>query len=71
MCFFIFVILFIILRFVEVCVFYFYCFVCCVDNVGVIVNFKGEMKGFVIMGFIGKECVDLWLRIVSVVNVIV
>ncbi|KAL5131191.1 60S ribosomal protein L23 [Glycine soja] len=29
------------------------------DNVGVIVNPKGEMKGSAITGPIGKECVDL------------
>ncbi|XP_057975188.1 large ribosomal subunit protein uL14-like [Malania oleifera] len=30
------------------------------DNAGVIVNPKGEMKGFAIIGPIGKECANLW-----------
>jgi len=38
------------------------------DNVGVIVNPKGEMKGSAITGPIGKECADLWPRIASAAN---
>uniref|UniRef100_A0A804NZB9 Btz domain-containing protein n=1 Tax=Zea mays TaxID=4577 RepID=A0A804NZB9_MAIZE len=41
------------------------------DNVGVIVNPKGDMKGFSITGPIGKECADLWPRIASAANAIV
>ncbi|KEH38411.1 ribosomal protein L14p/L23e [Medicago truncatula] len=41
------------------------------NNAGVIVNPKGEMKGSVITGPIGKECADLWPRIASAANVIV
>ena len=44
------------------------------DNAGVIVNPKGEMKGSAITGPVGKECADLWPRIASssgtVVNII-
>src|SRR5690349_8213293 len=35
------------------------------DNAGVIVNPKGEMKGSAITGPVGKECADLWPRIAS------
>lgn len=35
------------------------------DNAGVIVNAKGEMKGSAITGPVGKECADLWPRIAS------
>ncbi|XP_023920963.1 large ribosomal subunit protein uL14x/uL14z/uL14y [Quercus suber] len=42
-----------------------------VDNAGVIVNPKGEMKGSAITGPIGKECADLWPRIASAANAIV
>merc|ERR1712088_1097572 len=35
------------------------------DNVGVIVNNKGEMKGSAITGPVSKECADLWPRIAS------
>ncbi|XP_058078677.1 large ribosomal subunit protein uL14x/uL14z/uL14y-like [Magnolia sinica] len=41
------------------------------DNVGVIVNPKGEMKGSAIIGPIGKECADLWPHITSAANAIV
>uniref|UniRef100_A0A803N577 Uncharacterized protein n=1 Tax=Chenopodium quinoa TaxID=63459 RepID=A0A803N577_CHEQI len=41
------------------------------DNVGVIVNPKGEMKGSTITGPIAKECADLWPRIASATNAIV
>ncbi|RYR25142.1 hypothetical protein Ahy_B02g058791 isoform B [Arachis hypogaea] len=41
-----------------------------VDNAGVIVNPKGEMKGSAITGPIGKECADLWPRIASAANAI-
>ncbi|XP_047340123.1 60S ribosomal protein L23-like [Impatiens glandulifera] len=41
------------------------------NNAGVIVNPKGEMKGFAITGPIGKECVDLWPIIASAANAIV
>ncbi|KAI5083220.1 hypothetical protein GOP47_0002963 [Adiantum capillus-veneris] len=40
-------------------------------NAGVIVNPKGELKGYAITGPIGKECGDLWPRIASVANEIV
>lgn len=36
-----------------------------IDNAGVIVNPKGEMKGSAITGPVGKECADLWPRIAS------
>ncbi len=35
------------------------------DNAGVIVNPKGEMKGSAITGPVGKECADLWPKIAS------
>ncbi|CAG8609171.1 3634_t:CDS:2, partial [Scutellospora calospora] len=38
---------------------------CLLDNAGVIVNPKGEMKGSAITGPVGKECADLWPRIAS------
>ncbi|KAM2046768.1 hypothetical protein ACFX1T_005515 [Malus domestica] len=41
------------------------------DNAGVIVNPKGEMKGFAIIGPIGNECADLYPRIASAANAIV
>ncbi|KAK9726432.1 hypothetical protein RND81_05G214800 [Saponaria officinalis] len=41
------------------------------DAYFVIVNPKGEMKGSAITGPIGKECADLWPRIVSAANAIV
>ncbi|XP_004304778.1 PREDICTED: uncharacterized protein LOC101295734 [Fragaria vesca subsp. vesca] len=41
-----------------------------VDNAGVIVNPKGEMKGSAITGPIGKECADLSPRIASAANAI-
>lgn len=34
-----------------------------VDNAGVIVNPKGEMKGSAITGPIAKECAELWPKI--------
>ncbi|OIT19370.1 60s ribosomal protein l23 [Nicotiana attenuata] len=40
------------------------------DNAGVIVNPKGKMKGSAIIGPIGKECADLWPRIVGEANAI-
>ena len=36
------------------------------DNAGVIVKPKGEMKGSAITGPIGKECADLWPRILMI-----
>ena len=36
-----------------------------IDNAGVIVNPKGEMKGSAVTGPIAKECADLWPRIAS------
>ncbi|KHN24672.1 60S ribosomal protein L23, partial [Glycine soja] len=41
-----------------------------VDNAGVIVNPKGEMKGSATTGPIRKECADLWPRIASAANAI-
>jgi len=41
------------------------------DNAGVIVNPKGEMKGWAITGPVAKECADLWPRIASAANSIV
>lgn len=41
------------------------------DNVGVLVNPKGEMKGSSITGTIRKECADLWPKIASAANNIV
>ena len=35
------------------------------DNAGVIVNNKGEMKGSQATGPIAKECADLWPRIAA------
>ena len=35
------------------------------DNAGVIVNVKGEMKGSGITGPVAKECADLWPKIAS------
>ena len=35
------------------------------DNAGVIVNNKGEMKGSAITGPVAKEAADLWPRIAS------
>merc|ERR1712146_290376 len=40
-------------------------FIYFVDNAGVIVNNKGEMKGSGIAGPVAKECSDLWPRIAS------
>lgn len=37
----------------------------CVDNAGVIVNPKGEMKGSAVTGPVAKECAELWPRIAS------
>ena len=36
-----------------------------IDNAGVIVNVKGEMKGSGITGPVAKECADLWPKIAS------
>lgn len=36
-----------------------------VDNAGVIVNPKGEMKGSAITGPVGKEAAELWPKIAS------
>lgn len=36
-----------------------------VDNAGVIVNPKGEMKGSAVTGPVAKECAELWPRIAS------
>lgn len=41
------------------------------DNLGIIVNNKGKMKGFVIIGLIVKECIDVWFRIILNVGSIV
>jgi len=35
------------------------------DNAGVIINPKGEMKGSAITGPVGKEAADLWPKIAS------
>ena len=35
------------------------------DNAGVIVNPKGEMKGYGITGPVAKECAELWPRIAA------
>ena len=35
------------------------------DNAGVIVTNKGEMKGSIITGPVAKECGELWPRIAS------
>jgi hypothetical protein len=40
-----------------------------VDNAGVIVNPKGEMKGSAITGPVAKECADLWPRVASAAGV--
>ena len=42
-----------------------------IDNAGVIVNPKGEMKGSAITGPVGKECADLWPRIASCAGTVV
>ena len=34
------------------------------DNAGVIVNPKGEMKGSAITGPVGKECADIWPKVI-------
>jgi large subunit ribosomal protein L23e len=34
-----------------------------VDNAGVIINPKGEMKGSAITGPVAKECAELWPKI--------
>ena len=36
-----------------------------IDNAGVIVTNKGEMKGSAATGPIAKECADLWPRIAA------
>lgn len=41
------------------------------DNAGVIVNPKGEMKGSAITGPVAKECADLWPRVASAAGTIV
>ncbi|KAK4431301.1 60S ribosomal protein L23 [Sesamum alatum] len=41
------------------------------DNVGVIVNPKGEIKESAVSGPIGNECADLWPGIASAANAIV
>lgn len=43
----------------------------CVDNAGVIINPKGEMKGSAITGPVGKECADLWPKIASTAGTVV
>jgi large subunit ribosomal protein L23e len=40
-------------------------FLVCLDNAGVIVNPKGEMKGSAVTGPIAKEAADLWPRVAS------
>lgn len=42
-----------------------------VDNAGVIINPKGEMKGSAITGPVGKECADLWPKIASTSGTVV
>ncbi|KAI9458473.1 ribosomal protein L14 domain-containing protein [Boletus coccyginus] len=42
-----------------------------VDNAGVIVNNKGDMKGSVIVGPVAKECADLWPRITAKAGTVV
>jgi large subunit ribosomal protein L23e len=34
-----------------------------IDNAGVIINPKGEMKGSAITGPVAKECAELWPKI--------
>jgi len=41
------------------------------DNAGVIINPKGEMKGSGITGPVGKECADLWPKIASTSGTVV
>lgn len=41
------------------------------DNAGVIINPKGEMKGSAITGPVGKECADLWPKIASTSGTVV
>ena len=41
------------------------------DNAGVIVSPKGEMKGSVISGPVGKECAELWPKIASASSAVV
>jgi large subunit ribosomal protein L23e len=36
-----------------------------IDNAGVIINPKGEMKGSAITGPVAKECSELWPRIAA------
>ena len=36
-----------------------------IDNAGVIVNPKGEMKGSAVTGPVAKEAAELWPRIAS------
>lgn len=43
----------------------------CLDNAGVIINPKGEMKGSGITGPVGKECADLWPKIASTSGTVV
>ena len=40
------------------------------DNAGVIINAKGEMKGSAITGPVGKECADLFPRVASAAGTI-
>jgi ribosomal protein L14 len=41
------------------------------DNAGVIVNEKGDMKGSAITGPVAKECADIWPRIASAAGTII
>lgn len=41
-----------------------------VDNAGVIVNPKGEMKGSAITGPVAKEAADIWPKIASAASAI-
>jgi hypothetical protein len=44
---------------------------CRLDNAGVIVNEKGDMKGSAITGPVAKECADIWPRIASAAGTII
>ena len=41
------------------------------DNAGVIVNPKGEMKGSAITGPVAKECADIWPKVASAAGSII
>ena len=50
-------------RFCDPYLTFFYCSI--LDNAGVIVNNRGEMKGSAITGPVAKECAELWPKIAS------